>query len=348
MSHLSRPQSLNKHKPRNLRNPLLDLPHELILSITDHLEQDSKVLLALSCKRLFVLLTTHCGLSFGTDVALRTNFLRYLGIDHPEFLTCRVCGWMFLWRKQRGISYQCPRTMRHPRELRDSAASVVVCPWSFVYMKQELLDLVLRAHRRGPQHGLPISFLSSNAPVHPEFTLKTLHPTVGNLRMGTQARIVDGELMLLSFWVMELNSADHVRLEMRAFNTALCWHRREHVTMVWWQQVAEMLMWKDTAEYFVTHQCPFCASDYKLHVKKLGQGRLSVDLRVWRNFGNGCSDTEDVKQIFLNDLHVKHLDGGIRSGRDLEAKFVTHEGVAQFAESCQHGTQIDCQAFDEI
>lgn len=340
MNHLS--------GPRNLPNPLLDLPHELILSITDHLEKDSTVLLALSCKRLFRLLKTHCNLSFGTDVALRTRFLQRLETDHPKFLTCRVCGWMFLWRKQRGVSYRCPRMMRHPHENRDSVASVVVCPLNFVYMKQEMLDLVLRAHRRGPQHGLPLSFLNSNAPVHPELTLAVLHPTVDKLRMGTQARIVDGELMMLSFWMMELNSTDNVRLEMRAFNPALCWHRWQHISTVWWQQVSEMLLWKDTGEYFVTHQCGFCASDYKLHIKKLGQGRLGVDLKVWRNFGDGCSEKPDVKQIFVNDVHVKQLDSEIWSGRDLEAAFVSQEDVAKFAESCQHGGQIDCRAFDEV
>lgn len=78
---------------------LLNLPSEMILNVRDFLDQDSKVLLSLSCKPLRNFLNSHLDLSL-PELSMRTGFLQTLERELPDYLTCRACGWMFLWRKR--------------------------------------------------------------------------------------------------------------------------------------------------------------------------------------------------------------------------------------------------------
>lgn len=71
-------------------------------------------------------------------------------------------------------------------------------------MSPEIVDLVLRAHHRGPEHGLPFSFMDSN------------HKGPYDKTLQTQARIVDGDLMLFSRSTMDMK-IDQETIDLRIF-----------------------------------------------------------------------------------------------------------------------------------
>lgn len=345
MRHLFRPAKPDEHEPPSIHNPFLDLPPELILSVADSLDQESKVLLSLSCKYLRLVLNTHLDLSL-CDLVLRTNFLRYLEIDHPEFLTCRTCGWMFHWRKLRCVSYQCPRSMNHPIEARRAIGRTVVCWWDFIFMRQELLDLVLREHRRGPSHGIPLYFLNSNALVRTEHRLRIMYPAINEMRLQTQARMVDGRLMLFSCWTIDLNSTETLERDLNVFNNALCEHYWDILADGLWRILLLKTSNAEDIEQSILHKCSFCATDYKIHLQKLELAQLRIVLKAWRNFGNGYSDSQDVEQIFRRS-HELRIDADTLSRRDLEATFISKEGMTEFTTSCQHRECTDPRMIDE-
>lgn len=315
--HLFRPAS---PEPSNLHNPFLNLPPELILTIADFLNQESKVLLSLSCKYLRLLLNTHLDLSL-CDLAPRTKFLQYLETDHPELLTCRVCGWMYHWRRNKCISYGCSRSIRHPLGARGVMTQRLVSWWSYVYMKQELRDLVLRAYRRGPEHGVPLSFLNLDTPMARESMVK-MHPAIVDTRLQTQARIIKGQLMLSSCWTIDMNSIETLRVDLGILNHALCAHFWEVIADgLWWAVLQKVPNVEDT-EQSISQKCSFCATDYKINLQKIELGGLRIALKTWRNFGNGYSDTQEVEQIFRGS-HDSRIDADTVSRRDLETAFIS-------------------------
>lgn len=334
LRHILGRAEANTYEPSNAHNPFVNLPIELVLGIATYLDGESKVLLSLSCKFLRqVLLNSHLNLSL-SDLRTRTGFLQILERDHPEYLTCRVCGWMFLWRKRRFICYQCPRISRHSIEDRRGTAGFTVCRRHFVTMRQEMLDLVLRAHRKGPHYGLPISFLNSNYPA--EF----------GTHLQTQARMVEGDLMLFSEWTLDIEADGNMSLDLSKLNGAMCLHRWHSVKSGLWPTVALKAHSIDCADGPVLHKCPVCATDFEVHLRKLEHGRFKVILQAWRDLGNGHCDSWAAEQMFRTHS-TRRLCLDVLSQRDLKMKFATHGDAVPFTVSCQHRPASDSRMMDE-
>lgn len=205
---------------------LLSLPSEMILNITDFLDQESRVLLSLTCKALRNLLSSHLNLSL-SDVATRTKFLQILERELPNYLTCRACGWMFLWRKRvRWFHCSCPRARDHLAEHWWAHAYVPICPLHCMMVTPEMVDLVRRAYHRGPQHGLPFSFMDSN---HKGRYSKTLQ---------TQARMVNGDLMLVSRSTVDMEIDEETTRSSHYLEQAICIHRLPSIVSSLWRAIA--------------------------------------------------------------------------------------------------------------
>ncbi|KEF56778.1 uncharacterized protein A1O9_06968 [Exophiala aquamarina CBS 119918] len=81
--------------------------------VASFLDQESQLLLSLSCRRLCALLGSHLDLTLNNDKATKVRFLQLLELDYPEYLTCRSCGLLYFWRKMEFFQYNCPRANRH-------------------------------------------------------------------------------------------------------------------------------------------------------------------------------------------------------------------------------------------
>ncbi|KAK5347489.1 hypothetical protein LTR06_010389 [Exophiala xenobiotica] len=303
--------------PVHHRNPFLELPAELLLTITDFLDKEYQVLLSLSCKRLRVLLNSRLDLSLH-DMSIKLRFLQYLEHDYPEHLTCRTCGFLYSWKQSQRVTRKlgCPRSRDHPLDV-----SLASDAWHTLVgtltVSRQVVELILRGLERGPQHGLPLSYLS-----------KSSTDPNGNIIRTNEARLVDGQLLLASRWETEIDSnsdSSRERNKAERFNKALCVHKYQN-TLVYrtWQPIEQAVASMTGSELVTASKCPFCATDYSLQVRNGTGGRTTILLNVWRNYGRAGETTLESEQMFIN-LPCSPIDAVAFSERNLQAIFESHE-----------------------
>ena len=102
----------NTSDEQSHKRPFLDLPPEILLTISACLEMEWQVLLSLTCRHLRNLVaherSTHL------DKPAKLQVLRYLEHDYPEYLACHSCAVLFRWPGRRLIAYRCTRYLSHP------------------------------------------------------------------------------------------------------------------------------------------------------------------------------------------------------------------------------------------
>jgi hypothetical protein len=299
-----------KHS-RDHQNPFLRLPNELLLEIATFLDKEFQVLLSLSCRRLRVLLNSCLDLSL-CDMSMKLQFLRCLEPDYPEHLTCRICGLLFKWRARRWWSYCCPRLYSHSLEDRCTSYGWFMQGDQNVWVTREIVDLIFRAHERGQQHGLPLSFLS----------------TSGTDRNGVirknEARLMNGQLLLVSRWEVDSESRRELAYKARLLNSALCLHSPQNVYREEiWQTLEQAVTGMTGLERSRLSKCPFCATDYKLHVQDSNGGRTKIVLSICRNYGQRYENMLANEQIFVRDPSSR-IDADAVSRRDLHAVFESY------------------------
>lgn len=316
--------------------PFTIIPPDIVLSITECLSQDSQVLLSLTCKILHSLLNSCLDISI-RDLDVRKSILVFLEIDHPEYLTCKVCGWMYIWERRRRLNFTCPRSSIHSQVTDRAIPQTAICIKHSLFMNHAIRDLILRAKQRGPQHGLPISFLNTSCLGEDQVSCKLT------------ARVVNGRLILVSNLIMDILPTDTLRRSLYHLHQGMCLHRYR---------------WENTTEFFrnivsqsrcrekesVTAKCECCATDYHAYISDLEDGGLRIVLGVWQNYGDGQSASLDVKQLF-------HTEGGQESLqtnsildptlRDIETLFKSQEGEPMFSDICEHGEADGCSNMDE-
>jgi len=299
-------------------NPLLDLPNELVLTVASFLDQESQLLLSLSCRRLRVLLNSHLDMALSDDRATKVRFLQLLELDHPEYLTCRSCGLLYLWRKMEFFQYDCPRANHH------LVADILVSCGQFiqagdnkyVWVRRGVVDLILRAYEHGPSHGLPVSFLNMSGHDH------------HGVSRTNEARLVDGQLILASRMEVEAESGLEVEVMARLFLPNICLHlcaTAGVIDKIWQtfeQAVASMIVGSEKSEGF---KCPFCETDHQVHVKKTAGNRARIVLNVWRNYGRRYGNRLSTEQVFHRDPALR-LDADTVSQRDVRAAFESKTG----------------------
>ncbi|KIW76723.1 hypothetical protein Z517_09167 [Fonsecaea pedrosoi CBS 271.37] len=246
---------------------LLRLPNELLLAATDFLEPESQLLLSLSCQRLHGLINANFDLTLD-DKAEKIRFLQLLERGHPEYLTCRSCAKLFLWRGRKPFNYACPHSDRHsdedtrlshPQTIRagDNRAMAIT---------REVVDLALR------DDGLPITFFKMSG--------------VGQsgVFQKTAARLVDGQLFVATRLEVEMFSPKEIVDTRILLGRNSCYHRGAA------RQVVNMF------EYAVTSELPLPGH---VHMS------MNVVLQVLRNYGRRQETRPMVDQIFHRDPESK-------------------------------------------
>lgn len=318
-----------QHEPKvisaNIHHPLINLPPEMVLGIMKFLSQESQILLSLTCKALYKSITPLTD-SSTSDACLRTRFLRLLEIDHPEYLTCKICGWMYIWRRRVRFRYSCPRSSRHPRKTDRALRHTAVCIEHWLFMSPQIHELLLRANARGLSHGIPITLLNTNCVAEDQVFCKTL------------GRFVDGQLLLASIWSLDLDLTENLRRGLFSLNQAMCLHRYA-VKPRFDDEIISKILNRDQSPEMVTAKCGYCATDYSASSVSHGNGRVRILLEVWQNFGDGCTTSLDTRQMFHTERFPTELPTDSPSApalRDIKRLFKSQEGEPLFDPECGH------------
>lgn len=304
-------------------NPFLKLPNELVLLIADFLDQEFQALLSLSCRRFRVLLASSLDLSLCGRSA-KVRFLQHLEIDYPGHLTCRSCALMYNWQTLRwlGFGYRCPAMSSHSHEDRCTSFAWHTQGDQMVSVTREVIDLIFRAHERGQQYGLPLSFLSTSG-----------SGSNGVIRTNG-ARFVDDQLLLASRWAVDSEPGHDMAEKARLLSSGLCIHSAQNVWLERvWQSLERAVEGVTGSEEPKVSKCPFCATDYKLCVLDGTDGRTTIVLSVWRNYGKRHGNVLENEQMFHLDPSSR-IDAEALSRRDLSADWDSYKGGTDSARAC--------------
>lgn len=132
---------------------------------------------------------------------------------------------------------------------------------------------------------------------------------------------MDGQLILASYWEVDLESRQDIAHNARLLESALCLHFEVNI---WrekiWQSVEQAVASMTGLEKPRVSKCPFCESDYKLRVQNSMGGRMRIVLNIWRNYGRRYGNTLGNEQMFHRDP-TSRIDPDALSRRDLHATF---------------------------
>lgn len=303
--------------------PLLDLPNELILTIASFLDKDSQLILSLSCRPLRLLLDLHLDLTFSEDEkATKVRFLQNLELDHPEYLTCRSCGILYLWQEREWVQYYCPR--RHLiADVLVTYGHSIQAGSNFLWVDRAVIDLILRASEHGPAHGLPVSFLNSSG--QDEDGISQTH----------EAQLVDSQLILASRSEVDAESGREMEVMTRLLIRNVCLHSNTTVRVicdildVFKPAFASMTVGADKLQVV---KCFFCETDHEVYANKVAENRTRMVLKVWRNYGQRYGNKLSNEQIFHRHP-VMRLDSDTLWRRDVRAAFESSTECTQSIES---------------
>lgn len=316
--------------------PFTILPTEVILNIAEFLDQAAQVLLSLTCKYFCSCLSSCLSLPV-TNLSTRTSILLCIEVDHPEYLTCRACGWMYIWQRTRQLNFTCPRSKLHPSVVDKAMRNSTVCVQHSIFMNRAIRDLILRAYHRGPQHGLPTSFLNTNCLADDQVSCKVT------------ARVVNDELILASTWSLDLGPNDDVGRNLYLLHQGMCLHRWDSTTDFFGKIILSNLN-RGRLKEPITEKCCYCATDYKALTTDLEDGGVRILLAVWQNYGDGFTERLDTKQLFHTKGRPKLLPLDPLSNPtfgDIEALFKSQQGDPEFGTECQHGEADELTHVDE-
>jgi hypothetical protein len=192
----------------------------------------------------------------------------------------------------------------------------------YIKVTREVVDLIFRAHERGQQYGLPLSFLSTSGSDY------------NGVTRTNEARIVDGQLLLASRWEVDAESRQDMAQKARLFNSALCLHWAENV---WrekiWQTVEQAVAGITGSEKPGVSKCPFCANDFKVRVQNRMGGRVRIVLDVWRNYGQRYENMLANEQVFYREPSSR-INADALSRRDLHAVFESYRSGTDSVRVC--------------
>ncbi|KEF53979.1 uncharacterized protein A1O9_09774, partial [Exophiala aquamarina CBS 119918] len=300
------------------RASLLALPNELLFKVVSYLAPEFQLVMRLSCQRLRALLghyrhkTASC-----SNMAVMVRFARLLEPDYPEWLTCCHCSLLYHWQRNEQSGYRCPChkhvfvsansqdssfPQKHPQSLQAVSRNRHT-----LWITSEMIDLILRACEYGPAYGLPLSFLHMSG--RDKYGIYREH----------EARVADGQLILLSQMEAEMESGQERAVMGRSFLLELCPHvdRASKVIGETWKIYTQGVAWLALGwNKFKTIKCSSCETDHQLRAMKSAGNRTTLVLSIYRNYGrrrrNGLPDEQTFDPLL----------GATRGAeRDLQAAF---------------------------
>ena len=275
----------------------LTLPNELIEDIAERLPPADLTCLSLICKRFQLLLRHRAKASLISEDQKRNLLLR-LEEELPDWLLCHRCSKLFPWRitqrKPQNRLYSQPmhHSCQRCRECtHDQGFSLCGNDHGGVYFRRETRDLILRYYRRGPEYGLPLSYI--------EHACCGVHPVTReiSINMTFKPKIIDGNLMIWQTDELRVDLRDPaMRNNVYKFRGRVCCHIGPHLPAIVLCQIESIISRLDfdySSEYepSPSHECAktmFCHScntDFRVSLEPCSDKTALIQVNAWYNFG---------------------------------------------------------------
>lgn len=291
---------------------LTELPIEIFLSIVDILEEEWRALLSLTCKEIRRTVCAHFDISM-RDRSVRIRFLQHLDLDLPEYLTCRSCDSLYQWRRLSIIGYRCMHWSAHPKGSAPGVHDILLSTNSktMVTMLPEIVDLISRARQRGPQYGLPISFLNGDGVCYHS-----------DMCLTVKACWAQNQIVVSTRRDLETLPGENMSNATFSMSGWICkhgWPDRLSRTWSFWE---EKIYRADTVGEPIELKCPYCLTDAEIRISSASNGHRIIALRTWQNFGSGIVRSRGAEQSFNPwQEQLVRLDEASVDNRNVRALF---------------------------
>lgn len=270
------------------------LPPEILLIILNESLLESGVALSLTSKHLYNILF-HESLR---DICplTRLYLLQLLERDLPQYYVCTACIHLYRWESSAAL-YACPG-----RELEPSITGNHTKPARLdgtnrpKFLTVEQRNLILRAAKRGPEYGPPISCLENNFKSTAMYGIEMHKLYV--------PRISNDSLMLWRTVTIVIDLRADVPSQVACLWEATCEHTSPNVAALCKCAISHLDLQSarrprqtrvngERPRCLQLLKCPFCPTDMQVEVHWLtAKSRDNVLMRVhsWMDFGNAETD----------------------------------------------------------
>jgi F-box-like len=296
---------------------LVQLPVELLLLILTSLPPESVVAVSLTCKDFFHLIPVGGGVVAGKNAALdKQRLLLLLERDLPDYLLCYTCNKLYRWKRDRiavsSYRYTCPGRNRDSSH--SYFASLCGGCLNGSSLHRETRDLILRAHLRGPDYGLPISYITHECVVRQCYNdLQT--PISVKLR----PKIVSGSLMLWRTEEIPVNLSISLTEQLHALRACGCHHVSFPLPAIGQCAIRHVLDESNHEAFFSNpptggwncqklFKCSFCATDLRIDVIIASRKELTIRVATWQDLGSGHDRDSAQDELFKCSPWRPHAD----------------------------------------
>ncbi|KAK0732414.1 hypothetical protein B0T21DRAFT_195596 [Apiosordaria backusii] len=281
----------------------LKIPTELVDMILEHLQPESAIAFALTCRALFV---KHFPKSAQLSAPARATLLQWLEQDIPRLYFCHGCAYLHPWRARlqfSGYKFYHGPCWWNLRDI-DSVMSKLVSPFRSD-LTYSWARLVMNRHLYGALHGPPLQDI--------EATQHRCSFSGVIIKIFCTAKIISNNLYIHSTMVLRSDgkkgNAQSLRTFIKHYECSLvCRHLRAAM-------IPELCRDEESSRPFHPtsgniRSCAFCFTDYQIRVALVDSPRRtirkssqrdpiegedwSIEVAGWHNLGE-CRSPHDLE-----------------------------------------------------
>ena len=292
------------------------LPAELYVELLDYMEPRYGVLLSLTCKKLWSMVSLKSNrvlhdLRRCEHLAARIDSLDLLEKDSPRHVRCTVC--MVLHKRQPKEGSLSLRFDSAERKCAEASGYVGLGDSRFLrpahmHLSREAAELMLRANSRGVEYGLSTSILGFASKGYAYGEIRTLVKFECRGRIYTEgtaytssgiARASTPHLLLRTKYQIEVDTEWNIKPQVESTQVKSCGHNEDRERNIIISTVADLIKNTNGSNTSPTYnanafyQCPLCPTDMEVTASKVpGECFISVTIEAWRDMGGRGKHTD--------------------------------------------------------
>lgn len=302
------------------RAPVLEMPKDILLCITDHLASHDKFLLWQTCQTWNRVLSCNWKLKFDRmSPNKKMEFLLGLGASKPQHWACQVCNKLHVMK-----------TSDTPRKLRAKKP----CDTSIVgpsmvdgyILRHKHVQMALKLSRSGADQGRLKRLLASRtafpepwATVLVSKPIHTMHPRiVGERFLGYETMVFRSPTPPLFTYGIILREplllCPHLLRLVGSYRSMIMFQPRDPSSLILVDAIEGAYR---TPGKEVHDSCKSCATDFSVQVSRT---RMKLTIKIWRDYGGYASPLRWPWKAHLSTMtnnyreavRVKRVAGSVR------------------------------------
>ena len=286
------------------------LPAELYVELLDYMEPRYGVLLSLTCKKLWSMVSLKSNsvlhdLRRCEPLAARIDFLDLLEKDSPRLIRCTVCMALHKRKPDEGKLRQ--RYSPYERKCAKASGTVGLGDAHFmttahIGLSRETAELVLRAHSHSAGYGLPTSILRLKSEGYAYGEIRTL------VNFECEGRIYSNgmtmpRLLVRTRYRIEVDTEWNIAPQIKSTEVQSCGHNNDQERSTIIATVSNVVKYTDEGKASPSynassfHRCSLCPTDMEVVACRVpGECFISVIVEAWRDLGGRGKHTESEWQ----------------------------------------------------